>query len=140
MKKNNLLIGTFLIYNLLKTEDNKRYHNKYNYYDNIPCNFPFKAFVDNTASKSSKSKRYTLVTFDRLNKIGYITSHSIQSGANIIIHTLHIVNYDESLYAIYKGTSNNLDPNSVNFWQKSMGEYAPRVINGHLYHRIVFFN
>lgn len=136
MKKNNLLIGSFLIYNLIST-DKKRYHYNYYDYDYIPYNLPLKAIVGTTFENNSK--RNTVVSFNKLNKIGYIISHPILKDSLTFIHTLHIVNYDKSLYAIYKGTSTNIDPNSVYYWQKTVGEYAPRMIKGHIYESIIFW-
>ena len=91
MKKKGLIIGSGLVLlGLLNSNNSRHWYNNYNY-SNI------------VLQEDYNNKQ--IIYFTELNKTGYLVNHRIQSGSNVYIHTLHLLNSDNTLFGIYKATS-----------------------------------
>ncbi len=134
-QKKNILLGLLTIYGLQNLKNNR--HFSYLNYNSI-CNYNIP--IIHKKSYSSNNKKDIIIYFRTINKTGYLVSHPIQSGSNVIIHTLHILNADNTLFAIYKATSNDYDLDKILYWQKSVGYYAPMFFRGDILNYVYFYN
>ena len=132
MKKKEIIVGGLLLLGLVNSNNkNSRHSNYSNYYNNY-------IYSNNTIKKDHKNK--VIIYLQELNKTGYLVNRRIHSGSNLYIHTLHLVNSDNTLFAIYKATSNDSDFSSAQIWQKVVGYNAPYFIKGDLRYNAVLYN
>lgn len=129
MKKKRLIIGSGLVLLGLANSNNK---------DNSRYWFNNYIYSNTVLQKDYNNKQ--VIYFIDLNKKGYLVNHPIQYGSDVYIHTLHLLNYDNTLFGIYKATSNDSDFSSVKKWQKVVGYNAPYFIEGNLrYDAILYY-